>query len=319
MRIDPYVSDALALLRGADADAPLPAVGDVATRRVNSRHLFGLLLASRLPVKSVDIEHYSLTTEDGATLALRRYRRAGSAQPGSAVLYLHGGGMILGLRELGPVYDSAVRGYVAASGVPMLLVDYRIAPENRHPAPAEDCYAALVWLAEHAGEFGADPSRLAVMGDSAGGGLSAAVCLMARDRGGPAIAQQVLVYPMLDDRVWVPDPQLCAVRDVDLRRQRHRLGSVARRTVLAARTSRPTPRPPGRRIFPVFPPPTSTWATSTSSATKTSHTRGDWPTLVIPTELHLHPGCPHAFDLLAPNAPVSQHAIADRVRRLQSL
>src|SRR6185295_11303821 len=144
---------------------------------------------------------------DGATLPLGWYRTP-SAQPGSAVLYLHGGGMIFGLEHLGELYDLAVRDYVARSGVPMLVVDYRIAPEHPHPTPVEDCYAALRWLADNATTLGVDPARIAVMGDSAGGGLAAGVCLLARDRGGPPVAQQLLIYPMLDDRAQMPDPQL---------------------------------------------------------------------------------------------------------------
>ena len=116
--------------------------------------------------------------------------------------------MIFGLEHIGAMYDLAVREYVAASGVPMLVVDYRVAPEYPHPTPVEDCYAALEWLAEQATTLGFDPARLAVMGDSAGGGLAAGVCLMARDRGGPAVAQQLLIYPMLDDRPSTPDPAL---------------------------------------------------------------------------------------------------------------
>ncbi len=76
--------------------------------------------------------------------------RPGADGPGSAALYLHGGGMIFGLEHIGALYDLAVREYVAASGVPMLIVDYRVAPEYPDPTPVEDCYAALVWLAEHA-------------------------------------------------------------------------------------------------------------------------------------------------------------------------
>ncbi len=116
--------------------------------------------------------------------------------------------MIFGMSELGALYDWLAHRYVAESNVPVLLVDYRTAPEFPHPVPVQDCFAALVWLAEHANELGVDPARVAVMGDSAGGGLAAAVCLMARDRGCPAVALQVLIYPMLDDRTALPDPQL---------------------------------------------------------------------------------------------------------------
>jgi len=88
------------------------------------------------------------------------------------------------------------------------MVDYRIAPEHPHPTPVEDCYAALRWLADNASTLGVDPARIAVMGDSAGGGLAAGVALLARDRGGPVVAQQLLIYPMLDDRTQTPDPEL---------------------------------------------------------------------------------------------------------------
>ena len=125
--------------------------------------------------------------------------------PGPAVLYLHGGGMISGSVA---IYDGPVSRYVSNSGVSMLAVDYRLAPEHPYPVPVEDCYAGLRWLAEHADELGVDPARIAVMGDSAGGGLAAAVALLARDRGGPDLAAQILIYPMLDDRNTTPDPEI---------------------------------------------------------------------------------------------------------------
>ena len=87
---------------------------------------------------------------DGATLDLDVVPPVRWRGPGSAALYLHGGGMIFGLEHIGAMYDLAVRDYVANSGVPMLVVDYRVAPEHPHPTPVEDCYAALVWLTEHA-------------------------------------------------------------------------------------------------------------------------------------------------------------------------
>ena len=91
-------------------------------------------------------------------------------------------------------------GMAAALGIPVISVEYRLAPETAFPGPQEDCLAGLAWLAEHAAEIGIDPGRIAVIGESAGGGLAAATALMARDIGGPSIAAQVLVYPMLDHR-----------------------------------------------------------------------------------------------------------------------
>jgi triacylglycerol lipase len=87
----------------------------------------------------------------------------------------------------------------------IVSVDYRLCPETPFPGPQEDNYAGLLWLAEHAEELGVDPSRIVVMGESAGGGLAASLALMARDRGGPRLAGQVLVYPMLDWRTGGPD------------------------------------------------------------------------------------------------------------------
>ncbi len=107
-----------------------------------------------------------------------------------------------------PIFDGPVARYVARSGVAMLSIQYRLAPEHPHPTPVEDAYAGLVWLAEHAEQLGVDPDRLAVMGDSAGGGLAAGLAILARDRSGPRLAHQLLIYPMLDDRNTTPDPQI---------------------------------------------------------------------------------------------------------------
>ena len=90
----------------------------------------------------------------------------------------------------------------------MLSVQYRLAPEHPHPVPVEDAYAGLTWLAAHAGQLGIDPGRIAVMGDSAGGGLAASAAILSRDRQGPAVARQLLIYPMLDDRTTTPDPYI---------------------------------------------------------------------------------------------------------------
>lgn len=119
-------------------------------------------------------------------------------RPGSgAILHIHGGGMVMGSVKQMPAVPATL---AAATGVPVVSVEYRLAPEHRFPAPQEDCHSALVWLAGQAAAFGFDAGKIVVAGESAGGGLAAALAIMARDLGGPAIAGQVLTYPMLDHR-----------------------------------------------------------------------------------------------------------------------
>jgi acetyl esterase/lipase len=126
---------------------------------------------------------------------LRPVRTDATPLPG--IYYLHGGGMILGNRFQGA---PQLVEWVRDLGVVVVTVEYRIAPEDPDPAPVSDCYAGLCWTAENAPELGIDPTRLIVAGASAGGGLAAGTALMARDRGGPPLAGQLLIYPMLDDR-----------------------------------------------------------------------------------------------------------------------
>ena len=109
------------------------------------------------------------------------------------VVYFHGGGWVIGDIEL---VDKPCRALAAASGCVVASVNYRLSPETKFPGPAEDCYAATRWLSEHAAEIGAGGKPVAVSGASAGGNLAAAVSLMARDRGGPALAFQLLIYPV---------------------------------------------------------------------------------------------------------------------------
>ncbi|WP_306212194.1 alpha/beta hydrolase [Actinoplanes sp. RD1] len=113
------------------------------------------------------------------------------------IYWIHGGGMVLGDNRSGVL---EALDWAEEFGLVVVSVDYRLAPEHPHPAPVEDCYAGLEWTASRAAELGFDPERLIVAGGSAGGGLAAAVALMARDRGGPALRGQLLLCPMLDDR-----------------------------------------------------------------------------------------------------------------------
>ncbi len=114
---------------------------------------------------------------------------------GPPVVFLHGGGWVIGNLD---THDGAARKLANASGCTVVSVDYRLAPENPFPAAAEDCYAAAQWVSDHAEQLGARPGPIALVGDSAGGNLAAVTALMARDRSGPEVAQQVLVYPVID-------------------------------------------------------------------------------------------------------------------------
>lgn len=318
LTVDPEVGAAMAAMGGPEADAP-PPPGDVTTRRTNAKAMFEAIAEGRPATTDVEVDRYTLTTADGAQLPMWWYRPTGGQLPGSALLYLHGGGMILAWAEVGSVYDAVVREYVAASGVPALVVDYRVAPEHPDPTPVSDCYAALQWLADHAGELGVEPDRIGVGGDSAGGGLAAGVSLMSRDRGGPAIALQLLAYPMLDDRTVDPDPQLPPELlvwsyDDNVTGWSALLGDASGAPDVSAyaapaRASDLSGLPPtyiDTGDLDIFRDEDVTFARRLALAG-------------VPTELHVHPGCPHGFETFAPQATVSRQAIDNRIRRLRLL
>eukprot|EP00904_Undaria_pinnatifida_P002346 jgi/Undpi1/12111/HiC_scaffold_41.g14084.m1 len=114
-----------------------------------------------------------------------------------ALLWIHGGGYVLGDVDGD---DLKAKGFVLGINCVVASVEYRLAPEHPFPAPVEDCYAALKWLAANSAQFGIDPTRIAIGGASAGGGLAACLGLLTRDRGEIDLAYQLLIYPMLDDR-----------------------------------------------------------------------------------------------------------------------
>jgi acetyl esterase len=129
-----------------------------------------------------------------ADIPVRIYTPEGTG-PFPAVVYFHGSGWVILNVEL---VDPTMRSLANSTGCVVVAVNYQKAPEHKFPVPFDDCFAATTWVAENAAELGIDPARLAVAGDSAGGNLAAAVCLRARDEGGPALAFQLLVYPATD-------------------------------------------------------------------------------------------------------------------------
>lgn len=140
------------------------------------------------------------TTEDrtvagpGGDIPVRIYRPGGDG-PHPVVVYLHGGGFVIGGID---THDGLCQQLSVETPAIVVSVDYRLAPESRFPAAVDDAVAATAWVAAHAAELGGDPARVAVAGDSAGGNLAAVTARKARDNGGPAIAFQLLVYPVTD-------------------------------------------------------------------------------------------------------------------------
>ncbi len=146
----------------------------------------------------VDVEARSVPGPAGApAVGVRIYSPRGRTAALPCILHIHGGGYVIG----SPASMTALhRRLAAAANCFIVSVDYRLAPETRFPGAVEDCYAALSWLYGRAGDLGVDAGRIGVMGESAGGGLAAALALLARDRREYSLAFQHLIYPMLDDR-----------------------------------------------------------------------------------------------------------------------
>lgn len=149
-------------------------------------------MATRALWRRVPKDVEALTLASG--VGVRLFRPEGMTTPGSALLWIHGGGYVIGHAAQD---DELCRRYSRQLGITVASVDYRLAPEHPYPIPLEDCYSALTWLTELPS---VDPARVAIGGASAGGGLAAALALLARDRGEVTPVAQLLVYPMLDDR-----------------------------------------------------------------------------------------------------------------------
>jgi acetyl esterase/lipase len=265
----------------------------------------------------VDVAHHTVTTTDGAELALTWYTPSESVLPGSAVLYLHGGGMIYSLAETGPFYEWVAKFLVAGTGVPILTVDYRVAPEHPHPTPVEDCYAALLWLADQAQNLGVDPGRIGVAGDSAGGGLAAGVSLLARDRSGPKLALQLLIYPMLDYRTRTPSPEL----DIEYLTWNYE-DNITGWDALLGRDSDEVSEyasPANASDLAGLPPAFIDCGDLDIFRAEDVEYARRLAAAGVPTELHIYPGCPHGFETVAPEAGVSERAIAERMRRIRAL
>lgn len=148
-------------------------------------------------VEGVSIRDELITASDGVSIRVRTYVPTADPRTRPAMLWIHGGGMILGTPEQDQVQNIEL---CRKLGLVIAAVDYRVSPACTYPIPLEDCYAALAWLHSQAGQLNLSPGRIAVGGASAGGGLAAGLAQLAHDRQEYAVAFQLLIYPMLDDR-----------------------------------------------------------------------------------------------------------------------
>jgi acetyl esterase len=194
MPLNPQVEALLALFAAA------PAVDYSSASAPMVRAMMDMPMAFGLPPAVARVQDLALALP-GRTLPARLYVPEGATSPAPLLVYYHGGGWVVGTLE---THDGTCRALARASGAAVLSVGYRLAPEHPYPAPVEDCYEALLWAAGNAAGLGCDPARLAIGGDSAGGNLAGAVAIMARDRKGPALRHQLLIYPVTDDDYSLP-------------------------------------------------------------------------------------------------------------------
>jgi acetyl esterase/lipase len=293
-----------------------PAAADWKTMRESGERAQAALAALLPRPAGVRTARHLASSADGTLIELRWYTtRNPVAGASAAVVYAHGGGMIMGILD---AYDEVIAGYVTRTGVPFLAVGYRRAPdEGSGVTLAEDVYAGIVWLIEHAARMGVDPRRVAVMGDSGGGGPAAGAAILARDRG-VALARQILVYPMLDDRTVVPDPARAEFLTWTYADNRIAWDAVLgdrRGTADVPPVAAPARLLDFRGLAPayldvgdldIFRDEDIAYAQRLALAG-------------VPVELHVHAGAPHGWERFAPDAASARRAVADRVRVISAL
>ncbi len=283
--------------------------------RSASKNTFAAMKMQMPPVPGIVAEDRKIPGPESAPdITVRIYRPKKAAGLLPALLWIHGGGYMLGDIDQ---EDFTAKQFTLAGKCVVVSVEYRLAPENPYPAPLEDCYAALKWLANHTEELKIDKSRIAIGGASAGGGLAAGLALLARDRAEVKIMFQLLIYPMLDDCNTLPASDtlpdaLFWTRESNLIGWRSYLGC----------------KPGGKEISCYA---SASRAKDLAGLPPAYITVGDFDLFAqedieyarrliaagVPTELHVYPGGCHAFDMLVPGADISIRFNADIHRALR--
>ena len=286
------------------------AIADIVERRAAALQLLAALDVPPNPnVVSAD---RAIPGPQGAPdIMVRVYRPVDATGTLPGIYFIHGGGMILGNMDGEDPVASTICERVDAV---VVSVEYRLAPEHPYPAPVEDCYAGLAWMARNAAELGFDPDRLAVYGGSAGGGLTIATSMLARDRGFPALRFQMPIYPMIDDRNETPSShEITDIgiwdRSANIEAWQWYLGNGEPDQYAAPARAEDLAGLPATFIdvgtVDLFRDEDIAFATRLMQAG-------------VPTELHVNPGAYHAAEMLAPEAPLSERIWARRIEALRS-
>ncbi|MFE5704142.1 alpha/beta hydrolase [Rhodococcus koreensis] len=307
-RIDPQMRRQLATLRDSLGPRGFLSVADLKERR---RLYDRLGMSVTAPGEQPAVVRSDIVLEAGSTVRARIYQPAEDRCEGG-LLYIHGGGMVMGSIEAEDAYAAQL---AAGTGATTVSIDYRLAPEHPYPAAIDDCTAALTWMMDSGHTLGIDPDRVAVYGVSGGGGLAAALALRWRHRRDPRIALLALAAPMLDDRTGVQGAQpALGVWDSEhnIEAWRHILGDRAGGTdvpadAAAARATDLTGMPPtflDVGSLDLFLSENLRFAQALATAG-------------VSLELHVHPGAYHGFDQLAPGAERTRQAWAQRIEALR--
>ena len=250
---------------------------------------------------------------DGRRMKLLIFRPTVSAKPREntpGILWIHGGGYVTGMA--GMIYMSRAIHLVKKYGAVVVTPEYRLAPKHPYPAALHDCYAALKYLKENTDTLGVNSSQIMVGGESAGGGLTAALCMYARDMGEVNIAFQMPLYPMIDDR------------DTDSSRDNHafgwntRLNHMGWKAYLGGQWGRDVPpyAAPSRQTDYTGLPPAYTFVGDIEPFyCETLSYIDDLNKAGIEAHVDVYPNCFHAFDMLMPFRKVSKQAAAEFERR----
>lgn len=255
-------------------------------------------------------------TKSGDSIRIKVYRPSSLDMKLPCIYNIHGGGMMVGSIDNSMAQLSHLSEVLGAIVVD---VNYRLAPENPYPAGVDDCYEGLVWVSNHADELNIDPSRIGLLGESAGGGLAAATALKSRDSGGPEIKFQTLIAPMLDDRNNTPSSKMCSgvwpswPREMNILGWRALLGNIAGNDEVS-----PYAAPARAEYLGDLPPAyievgdMEVFRDEDISYAKRLMEHS------IPVELHVYPGTFHSWYAHAPGASVSRRAIRNRMEWIQS-